>query len=118
MLNARSSTDDLMTWIVKVRSASCGTKCSTVFVVARSDAVHSPPCCSGARFEARRDRRDCAELHHARTTRRHRPRKPHVIKRPENAHEHYHAHVYFDEDTVEQARSLCQEAADKFGVTM
>ena len=41
-----------------------------------------------------------------------------MIKRPENAHERYHAHVYFGEGTVEQARALCQEAADKFGVTM
>jgi aromatic ring-cleaving dioxygenase len=41
-----------------------------------------------------------------------------MIKRPENAHERYHAHVYFGKGTVEQARALCQEAADKFGVTM
>ncbi len=30
----------------------------------------------------------------------------------------YHAHVYFDADTVEQARALCQQAARKFGVEM
>jgi DOPA 4,5-dioxygenase len=41
-----------------------------------------------------------------------------VIKRPENLHEQYHAHVYFDERTVEQARALCQQASDRFGVVM
>ena len=41
-----------------------------------------------------------------------------MIKRPENVHEHYHAHVYFDERTVEQARALCQQASDRFGVVM
>jgi len=30
----------------------------------------------------------------------------------------YHAHVYFDADTVEQARALCEAAAEKFGVVM
>jgi len=30
----------------------------------------------------------------------------------------YHAHVYFDADSVEQARTLCSEAAAAFGVTM
>ncbi|UWQ92899.1 DOPA 4,5-dioxygenase family protein [Rhodobacteraceae bacterium M382] len=30
----------------------------------------------------------------------------------------YHAHVYFNSDTVEQARQLCQSAADQFGVVM
>ncbi len=30
----------------------------------------------------------------------------------------YHAHVYFDENTVEQARALCRTAADTFGVEM
>ena len=41
-----------------------------------------------------------------------------MIKRPENLHDRYHAHVYFDAKTVEQARALCQQAADTFGVTM
>jgi DOPA 4,5-dioxygenase len=41
-----------------------------------------------------------------------------MIKRPENLHPHYHAHVYFDESSVAQARDLCQRAADKFGVVM
>jgi len=41
-----------------------------------------------------------------------------MIKRPQNLHERYHAHVYFDANTVEQARALCQGAADRFGVVM
>ena len=41
-----------------------------------------------------------------------------MTKRPENLHEHYHAHVYFDAGTVDQARSLCEQAAAKFGVKM
>lgn len=30
----------------------------------------------------------------------------------------YHAHVYFDSETADQARSLCTEAANTFGVSM
>jgi len=30
----------------------------------------------------------------------------------------YHAHVYFDADTIEQARALCEGAAEKFGAVM
>ena len=30
----------------------------------------------------------------------------------------YHAHVYFDADTVDQARKLCENAANTFGVQM
>lgn len=30
----------------------------------------------------------------------------------------YHAHVYFDADTVDQARLLCEAARDRFGVVM
>lgn len=30
----------------------------------------------------------------------------------------YHAHVYFDATTLEQARALCEEAARRFAVTM
>lgn len=30
----------------------------------------------------------------------------------------YHAHVYFDADSVEQARDLCERARDKFGIEM
>ena len=41
-----------------------------------------------------------------------------MIQGPQNAFSSYHAHVYFDEGTVEQARQLCQAAAAQFGVTM
>lgn len=30
----------------------------------------------------------------------------------------YHAHVYFDESTVENARALCEHAANEFGAEM
>jgi DOPA 4,5-dioxygenase len=30
----------------------------------------------------------------------------------------YHAHVYFDADTVDQATALCEQAAQRFGVVM
>lgn len=30
----------------------------------------------------------------------------------------YHAHVYFDANSVEKARAICEQAADLFGVTM
>lgn len=30
----------------------------------------------------------------------------------------YHAHVYFDDNTVDQARALCERARDTFGVVM
>ena len=32
--------------------------------------------------------------------------------------EKYHAHVYFDESTVEQAQLLCEEAGKQFKVTV
>lgn len=32
--------------------------------------------------------------------------------------EKYHAHVYFDESTVEQAQLLCEEAGKRFKVTV
>lgn len=41
-----------------------------------------------------------------------------MIQRPRNDFASYHAHVYFDEATVEQARQLCEKAAAQFGVTM
>ncbi|WP_431097042.1 DOPA 4,5-dioxygenase family protein [Polaromonas aquatica] len=41
-----------------------------------------------------------------------------MIKRPENLYAHYHAHVYFGPDTVEQARALCEEAGELFGVAV
>jgi DOPA 4,5-dioxygenase len=40
------------------------------------------------------------------------------VQRPQNSHTDYHAHVYFDETSTEQARALCQQAADLFGVAM
>ncbi|MCI8208779.1 4,5-dioxygenase [Pseudomonas sp. S25] len=30
----------------------------------------------------------------------------------------YHAHVYFDADTIEQARALCKASVEKFGLAM
>lgn len=30
----------------------------------------------------------------------------------------YHVHVYFDDATVDQARAFCEDARDRFGVTM
>ena len=30
----------------------------------------------------------------------------------------FHAHVYFDEGSVEQARELCEAAVERFGVSM
>ena len=30
----------------------------------------------------------------------------------------YHAHVYFDQDTMEQARELCEGARDRFDIPM
>lgn len=41
-----------------------------------------------------------------------------MIPRPRNIFREYHAHVYFDEKTVEQARVLCETAAKQFGVRM
>jgi aromatic ring-cleaving dioxygenase len=41
-----------------------------------------------------------------------------MIPRPQNLFARYHAHVYFDEKTTEQAREVCQNAAKLFGVAM
>ena len=41
-----------------------------------------------------------------------------MTQRPQNLYSQYHAHVYFDETSTEQARELCQNAATLFGVTM
>ncbi|MGE8412637.1 MAG: DOPA 4,5-dioxygenase family protein [Pseudomonas sp.] len=30
----------------------------------------------------------------------------------------YHAHVYFDASTIDQARALCEQAAQRFGLQM
>ena len=40
------------------------------------------------------------------------------IPRPRNKFAKYHAHVYFDEKSTEQARELCQAAAKLFGIAM
>ncbi|WP_281646898.1 DOPA 4,5-dioxygenase family protein [Parendozoicomonas sp. Alg238-R29] len=37
-------------------------------------------------------------------------------KRPVNCHKAYHAHVYFDRQTLEFAEKLCLEAGDLFGL--
>ena len=41
-----------------------------------------------------------------------------AVQRPRNVFEKYHAHVYFDENSVEQASALCMQAAERFGVAM
>src|SRR5688572_19263874 len=41
-----------------------------------------------------------------------------MTPRPRNLYPQYHAHVYFDERTVAQARELCEGAAANFGVVM
>ncbi|MCO7225394.1 DOPA 4,5-dioxygenase family protein [Pleionea sp. CnH1-48] len=37
-------------------------------------------------------------------------------RRPVNQHKAYHAHVYFDADTVAFASNLCKQAGEKFGL--
>lgn len=39
-----------------------------------------------------------------------------MVKRPKNIYSRYHAHVYFDADTVDHARWLCHEAGRLFGI--
>jgi DOPA 4,5-dioxygenase len=39
-------------------------------------------------------------------------------RRPVNVHAAYHAHVYFDAGTMEQARALCEEAGRLFKVSV
>ena len=41
-----------------------------------------------------------------------------MIKRPQNTYPKYHAHVYFNENSLEQAQRLCENAASRFGVAM
>ncbi len=41
-----------------------------------------------------------------------------MIQRPQNIYARYHAHVYFDEASTQQARELCSAAATLFGLTM
>lgn len=40
-----------------------------------------------------------------------------MTKAPENIFG-WHAHIYFDVETVDQARDLCERARDTFGVSM
>lgn len=39
-----------------------------------------------------------------------------MTRRPENIYENYHAHVYFDANTFEQARTLCEQAGKIFQI--
>lgn len=39
-----------------------------------------------------------------------------MTKRPTNSYDHYHAHVYFNENSVTKAASMCQKAGELFGV--
>ncbi len=39
-----------------------------------------------------------------------------MMKRPTNDFDHYHAHVYFDKDSIEVASSLCQQAGEQFEI--
>jgi DOPA 4,5-dioxygenase len=41
-----------------------------------------------------------------------------MVQRPHNVYSKYHAHVYFDEQSTQQARELCEKASALFGVTM
>ncbi|WP_298444348.1 DOPA 4,5-dioxygenase family protein [uncultured Ferrimonas sp.] len=38
------------------------------------------------------------------------------IKRPINRHQIYHAHVYFEQETLAQAQQLCAQAGEQFGL--
>ena len=39
-----------------------------------------------------------------------------MTKRPEKLYDRYHAHVYFDQSTLVQARALCEAAGSSFGI--
>lgn len=39
-----------------------------------------------------------------------------ATKPPKNIHKHYHAHVYFDRDTLDFATSLCLRAGQQFNI--
>ena len=41
-----------------------------------------------------------------------------MTRRPRNLFSKYHAHVYFEQQTTDQARNLCHGAAARFGVAM
>lgn len=40
------------------------------------------------------------------------------MPRPQNRYPAYHAHVYFDSGTADQAAALCEAARDRFGISM
>ena len=40
------------------------------------------------------------------------------IPRPINRHDLYHAHIYYDEETLEQATDLCLRIAEQFDMTV
>ncbi|WP_366524932.1 DOPA 4,5-dioxygenase family protein [Acaryochloris sp. IP29b_bin.137] len=39
-----------------------------------------------------------------------------MTKRPTNVYDRYHAHVYFDANSVEMASSICHQAGELFGI--
>ena len=39
-----------------------------------------------------------------------------MTKRPTNDYDHYHAHVYFNESSLEHASSICHKAGELFGL--
>ncbi|GAA3527372.1 DOPA 4,5-dioxygenase family protein [Zobellella aerophila] len=41
-----------------------------------------------------------------------------MSQHPTNVHEHYHAHIYFDDATAGQADALCRQAGELFRVTV
>ncbi|MCW8885076.1 MAG: DOPA 4,5-dioxygenase family protein [Motiliproteus sp.] len=41
-----------------------------------------------------------------------------MTKRPENIHTAYHAHVYYDQDSLEHAQKLCEQAGTLFNVNV
>ena len=41
-----------------------------------------------------------------------------MTRRPKNIYPAYHAHAYFDEQTLDQAQQLCLSVAQQFGITM
>ena len=51
-----------------------------------------------------------------RTNHQHEPAMTEAVKRPRNVHEHYHAHLYYDADTLDYAAELSRRAGERFGV--
>jgi aromatic ring-cleaving dioxygenase len=41
-----------------------------------------------------------------------------TVPRPRNTHEHFHAHVYFNESTADHAHDLCRRAGETFDITV